>query len=396
MTAKDVFKRTMTTGILLMVFSFAMALATIGCANRQEQQDPAIESVSIDPTLNTEPGACFRVDPEHSCHYPSSGILPEGKIKWRLPGRDRVQFASVSEGIIVSGQAGYTHVIALDSDSGKIRWTFRTEDEVRTYPAIAGGMAFFGSSDNNFYAVDLYSGEERWRFEAGEAVESSPVLVAGIVYFGCDDGNFYALNALSGEEIWRFKSRRLIRSSPALSCGIVFFANEGGKLYALDAATGEEKWSYQIFPSDTQGYIDRGVSPAVADGIVYIGSRDDNFYAITASTGELVWKAAGLEYFTLAPTIDNGCIYVCLEDSGFFVVSLDQKTGEEILRYQMETMNFIAPPIADGRLYYTSAEVIFCVDGATGEEIWSTTNSPFAIYPIVYKGVVYTGYDAFE
>jgi outer membrane protein assembly factor BamB len=319
----------------VLILVLMMAFLPIGCS---EKQAP-VESTPIDATINTELGACFRADPEHSGSYQSSGIIPEGKVKWELPwGSDYTIGGSISEGIIVCGQYQKAKATAIDSETGELIWAYKMSGEVTTRPAIADGIACFGSNDGYVYAVDLYSGQELWRFKTKGEILSSPTIVAGVVYFGCDEGSVYALNVLSGDEIWRFENRKPIESSPAYSNGKVFFGCDDFNVYAVDATTGKEEWRFR-----TEGPVT--ASPAVSGGIVFIGSSDFYLYALDENSGDVIWKSY-VDCLVVAPTLADGSIYTSqAQDSQMLIVSLDQKTSAENWRYQSGVL-FMKPPFS--------------------------------------------------
>ncbi|MBN2327884.1 MAG: PQQ-binding-like beta-propeller repeat protein [Candidatus Omnitrophica bacterium] len=64
----------------------------------------------------------------------------------------------------------------------------------------------------------------------------------------------------------------------------VFFASSSNdKVYALDAKTGKEKWSFF-----TEGPI--RLAPTIENGRLYVGSDDGVLYCLNASSGELLWR----------------------------------------------------------------------------------------------------------
>ena len=228
-----------------------------------------------------------------------------------LPG----EWAMFRHDLARSGAADSTGILP----QGKEKWRFSTGGSIHSSPAVAAGTVYFGSSDNKLYALDAATGAKRWEYETGSWVESSPSIVNNIVYFGSNDGRLYALDAHSGEKLWDFKTKYAIYSSPAIANGVVYFGGEDHYVYALDAAKGTKLWDFEADGSVRS-------SPIITNGIVYFGSGSDFSYALDARTGRLRLLFKTHHSVSSSPAVNDDTVYLINFDGVLSVVDGNART----------------------------------------------------------------------
>ncbi|HEY3269492.1 MAG TPA: PQQ-binding-like beta-propeller repeat protein [Armatimonadota bacterium] len=96
--------------------------------------------------------------------------------------------------------------------------------------------------------------------------------------------------------------------------GQTIYVTTATATYALDARTGTPRWSRKITPKSLGlGTPVRGV--AYANGRLFRGTPDARVVALDAKTGKVIWNVAGAsmakgEYFTMAPLVWNGLVFI--------------------------------------------------------------------------------------
>lgn len=240
-------------------------------------------------------------------------------------------------------QKGGTRWVAMQKDTGTVVWWAEPggppTESFYCVPAVAviGGQKLLitGSSEGGVYAMKVATGEKVWGYRLGTTmINSSPVVDGDFVYIGHGDENFdngsqgriVCLDAGTVKdgkprEVWKEDGVKARYASPIIAEGRVYFPDDIGTLYCRDAKTGKKHWNY------TYGRDARG-SPVLADGKIYVGEVGSKFHIL--QPGAKKCKA--------------------LDEVEFF--SADGKTEIEVNG---------TPAIANGRLYFTTSEEIYCV-----------------------------------
>jgi len=341
--------------------------------------------------------AMFRVDPQHSGIYDSSGVPKYSHMRWKFQTDGQVVSspAVVGDTVYVGSHDGNLYAIGLAN--GTLKWKFKTGSHVSSSPAVVGGVVYFLSYDSNFYAVDAATGKAKWKFAtegerrfaakhlhgalpAGETMPdpfdfylSSAAVENGTVYFGSGDGNVYALDGATGALKWKFKTGDVVHASPAVANGVVFVGSWDSYFYAIDAATGKEKWRFKTGEDpDIHNQVGIQSSAAVADGVVYFGCRDSNLYALDASSGEKKWTFNNKGSWVIgSAVVQNGKLYFSTSDSGMFY-ALDAKTGTAAYSLKFVWPMFSSPTIAGKMLYIGSHEgKLIAIDLESQKPAWT-------------------------
>jgi len=171
----------------------------------------------------------------------------------------------------------------------------------------------------------------RWRQRVGTRFYGSPIVSSGQVYvlgYSEQQAGIYALAEASGAVRWMYP----LSSVPPnwtitlAAAETVVFAGEQARVLALDQTTGELRASTTPFPKDW--YVSG--NPAVSGGRLYLSTKPWGFHAFHTDT---LYDAWGCD----APSV------LRLGDS---------------------------PAVGTGRVYFSTASGIFCLEAITGRFLW--------------------------
>ncbi len=299
-------------------------------------------------------------------------------------------------------------VIAFDP-SGSVLWERSTSEEIgrisgfggRTVTPILDGnllivsflSAGWGSTfipRHRFYALDKRTGETVWLSTPGNApydttysvpvvreIDGSRLLIAGN-----GDGGIYAMQAATGLRVWGFSlSKRGINSSVAVDGTTVYASHSEenvdastsmGRLVALDAGDVEDGQPKQLWTAD--GFAAGYASPAIQDGILYHVDNSANLVAFDGASGAELWKRnIGIAQRS-SPVVGDGKLYVSDVDGKLHILRLSGR--QEPTRTDLDefknpdgsaTQINGSPAIANGRVYFITNNMIYCIGNAQGK-----------------------------
>ena len=167
-----------------------------------------------------------------------------------------------------------------------------------------------------------------------------------------------------------------------------------GAVYCLDRATHQLVWS---FDNDLQMKPVSISSPCLADGRLFIGEgfHEDSYcklYCLNAADGEKLWEFQTASHVESSPCVAGGKVYFGAGDDGVFCV--DAATGKEVWHFPGVHVD-TNPAVVGNRLYAGSgfgSYEAFCLDAATGLPRWRTkVDLPVWGSPTVVGGDVLIG-----
>ena len=100
---------------------------------------------------------------------------------------------------LVSGDAAYTAVRALEATTGDRKWEFKMVGDSWTGTLVtAGGLLFCADSQGVFFALDADTGKPLWNIQLGNAVRANPITYAvdGKQYVVGEAGNAVSVFSL--------------------------------------------------------------------------------------------------------------------------------------------------------------------------------------------------------
>ena len=270
-----------------------------------------------------------------------------------------------------------------------------------------------------------------WKTSVGTGF-SSMAVTNGRVFTMGNQGEqdiVFCLDAGSGRVIWKhtYPSPKSPNSyeggpnaTPTVDGNAVYTFSKQGQLFCLDAESGKAIWSKTAadFNANPPGWGYSG-SPLVVGNLVIAeyGARGATLVALDKATGDVVWKSGndGPGYSSPVPFNWKGVPYVA-GFNAFGLVVYNVADGKELYRFPWKTAHdvnaatpivsgdkvfissgyntgcallqitkdnpvlwknrnmrnhFNASVLYDGHIYGFDEAELKCLDGATGEEVWS-------------------------
>lgn len=261
-------------------------------------------------------------------------------------------------------------------------------------PIIAGNLvvvSFLNTSwgaqsipRHRYYAFDKHNGDLVWVSTPGgrplDTTYSTPVVTningQSFIIGGNADGGIYAMKQTTGEMVWGFKlSKRGINTSVIVSGTKVYATHSEenldttkmGRVVCIDATgTGDVTKTHEVWRSDGIGV--GYASPTIKDGLLYVVDNSANMQCLNADSGELLWEHSIGTVGKGSPVWADGKLYVT-EVNGKFHILQPSTDKCEALNVQEISRDdddhyveiFGSPAIADGRIYFTTEERIYCL-----------------------------------
>ncbi|CFW97621.1 Pyrrolo-quinoline quinone [Candidatus Filomicrobium marinum] len=252
--------------------------------------------------------------------------------------------------------SGFGKIAALDPASGKVIWEKTLGTPVRAAPTASGDRLFIISMDGRFYCLSGADGSEFWAVrglpqQASLVMNVSPAVDGEIVSVPYPSGDLMTLKIADGSLLWTENLARTRGTSqlaslsdtatPAIDTGTVYAIGHAGRMVATSATTGERFWSLNI--PGTQ-------RPWVAGDSVFVVNTSGQLMAITRTDGSVRWttKLPGAKTWS-GPTLAGGQLWLA-SDKGL-LVSVDAKTGKVNTQQSVGGPVFIAPVVAQGRMF---------------------------------------------
>ena len=237
---------------------------------------------------------------------------------------------------------------------------------------------------HRYYAFDKLTGDLVWVSTPGgrplDTTYSTPVVAningQKLIIGGNADGSIYAMKQTTGEMVWGFKlSKRGINTS-VIVAGTKVYATHSeenldttkmGRVVCIDATgTGDVTATHEVWRKDGVGV--GYASPTLKDGRLYIVDNSANLHCFNADTGEFYWQHSIGTVGRGSPVFADGKIYVT-EVNGKFHILKPNEDNCNTLNVQEITRDdddhfveiYGSPAIADGRIYFTTEERIYCI-----------------------------------
>ena len=288
----------------------------------------------------------------------------------------------------------------------------------RATPTVAGNRIYARGGGGALACLDAKTGEKQWGLDVLEAFDAenaeygasaSPVVVGDklIVVVGKSDGHsLVCLDKSSGETIWTALDDKAGYATPLVTdvggvALLAVFTAEG--LVGVGLEDGTEFWRH---PWETT--MDQHVATPIShDGKLFISTRNSTGSALfqlsldgDTPKAEPVWKSRSMKNYISTSVLLDGHIYgfnatrlTCMDfesgdamwrESGFNKGSLIAADGRliilgergnlalaeatpeeyrEISKFQLfDTLTWIVPALADGRLYVRNEAELVCLD----------------------------------
>jgi outer membrane protein assembly factor BamB len=261
-----------------------------------------------------------------------------------------------ADGGRIYAATGFGTVVALDPASGKKLWEKSLGVPVRSSPTAANDRVFVVTTEGRFVCLNGGDGNELWSFRGLPDRTSiisnpSPAIDGDVVVVPYPSGDVVALRAADGQQVWQESLARTRTASaiasmsdaarPAMDQGMVFAVGHGGRMIATQQKTGERLWSLNVPGTQT---------PWVAGESVFVVDTSGQLLAITRRDGKIQWttKLPGSGTWS-GPTLAGG--YLWLASSKGQLSSVEAATGKLVQTQELGAPIFIAPVVAQGRMY---------------------------------------------
>ena len=225
---------------------------------------------------------------------------------------------------------------------------------------VDGGLIFVAVEGSSVAAMDSADGFEEWSVGIGGTVSGNLALLGDTLFVQTAD-DVIALDANSGDQLW---SRSYSGLSGAMATGDGALGCAGEPTLRLDPSSGsveEEHDPGQIVPEI-----------AVTDGVVVLGGRYD-VIALDASSMVEEWSYPLTDASASGITTALGDIYVSTDNEGIYGFTSGSSSP---FMQGLPTVPLDPPAYSDGLVYVTeSYGDLFCLDAASGDELWSWETS---------------------
>jgi len=252
---------------------------------------------------------------------------------------------------------GFGTLVSLDPQTGKILWHKSLETPIRSSPTAAQGKIFVVTTDGRFFCLSGVDGTELWNYRglserASLLSNTSPAVSGDTVVVPYPSGDVIAINIATGRPQWRESvARSRSRASslaslndfarPVIADGVVYAVGHSGRMIATSQKTGKRLWSQSV--SGTQ-------QPWVAGENVYVVDKGGRLMALSRKSGDVLWvaKLPGGKTWS-GPVLAGGQLW--LASSKGNLASVDATTGRVTQTRDLGDPVYIAPIVADGRMY---------------------------------------------
>ncbi len=269
-------------------------------------------------------------------------------------------------------------VACLDAKSGEQHWgvnvveKFGTENAeygTSASPVLVGDklIVVAGKSEgNSLVCLNKSSGETIWTALDDKAGYSTPLVTdvdgvaqlavftaAGLVGVGLEDGR----------EFWRHPWETTMDqnvATPICSDGKVFISSRnstGSALFQLSLDGGTPKADLVWESRNMKNYLSTCV---LLDGHLY-GFNATRFTCIDLETGDAQWRASGFNKGSLISA--DGLLIVLGERGSLALAEATPEEYRELGKFQLfDTITWIVPALADGRLCVRNEAEVVCLD----------------------------------
>lgn len=211
----------------------------------------------------------------------------------------------------------------------RVCWEQDLGCDVGSGASIRGDKVVVADVQGTVHLLNAFNGKEKWSFATGGRIFSTPAITRSRIVVGSADGFIYCLRLRDGALVWRHACGKAVVASPVIYNKTVYCGASDGVFRALDLETGALKWEY----AEVAGFVE--CRPWVDASQVVFGDWANTLYSLDPTTGELQWKwvSEGSRFYSPA------AVHPVKTGGRIFIVTPHRKT--------------------------------FCLDAATGRELWS-------------------------
>lgn len=256
----------------------------------------------------------------------------------------------------VYAATGFGTVVALDAQSGKKLWERALGVAVRASPTVAASRVFVVAVDGRAFCLSGADGMELWVYRGLPERTSlifnpSPAVSGDVALLPFPSGELVAVRVTDGTPVWTESLARSRQVSsvaamsdagrPVVDGDTAFAVGHAGRMIATKVRSGERLWQLSI-PSIQM--------PWAAGQSVFVVDTQGQLLAISRRDGKIIWstKLPGGGTWS-GPTLAGGQLW--LVSGKGQMVGVDATTGRVASTLGLGNPAYIAPVVAEGRLY---------------------------------------------
>lgn len=297
------------------------------------------------------------------------------------------------------------------------------EDDLVIVSGLSAGWGELGRTGNRWYAFDKRTGDVVWiaspQSKHYDTNMSQPIVTtineSKLMIVGGTDGAFHALQVTTGAPVWSYEfSKRAILTAAVMNGTTALLThseenldtNEMGMIAAVDAtATGtlttkdHAKWF-------NHGFLGGFASPVTDGERLYHVDNGAVLGAFDLKTGNQLWKKVLGTIQKASPVLADGKLYIGTENGRFYILR-PSATGVDVLdedwlgSEQAPEAIVASPAVSGGRIFVSSMEATYAIGSSAPkatpatlkkrEPVAPSTDAPAVVQVVPYDVVVAPG-----
>ena len=276
-------------------------------------------------------------------------IDPDGKLLWSLDTIGNTIVGPKEFDVNVYIATDKEMVYAINMENGKIIW--QKEKMGKFAPkanfVLTNSKVIFSNGNKKLIALNRLDGKVMWEFEADDIILFSPVTRDDKNVYIATKNKIYSINIENGGNNWDEEYDDNILIQPILAENLIVRCSENG-IYAFDSSNGSsKKWVIDKINAKTRAFF--------YEGFFYLGTDEGKIIKVNIKTGSVQWsKKLNLVDFHIKANES----YIIISYGSDDIILLDQRTGDELSRYEGARNDLIITPILLGddnnTIYYGS------------------------------------------
>lgn len=217
------------------------------------------------------------------------------------------------------------YVVKVNRHTGKIAWKSRNlGEQSHSSPALSldKNILVVGANNERAFGIDHTTGKILWEQMLDGDVKSTPIINGDRAFISTRGGSLYRLEIETGKIIWKAPLHSSSQVSPVYlkQEGLVVASGHGGDMVAVHAESGKEVWrhSFKIRPAQLS-------SPVVLEapeGETILFYCEIQTLCLLNPKGKIISKTKTKGRITSSPFVQNGSVYVSLNDGGLEALRL--------------------------------------------------------------------------